>query len=87
MFWGGTQPARGMATRLSGAGVARGWFFEDPGSGGWIGHGGGEQGVNTGLYIEPARDLGVVILSNGDVEDWGAWDAMIAALVEAAEGA
>ncbi len=67
-------------------GVARGWFDASTSLGeGWMGHDGGEDGTNTALYVHSERDLSVVLLTNGDVEQWDAFDDMLVALVDAAE--
>jgi CubicO group peptidase (beta-lactamase class C family) len=64
--------------------VARGWFYADELGEGWIGHDGGEDGTNTVLYVNPTSQRSVVLLANGDVENWGAWEDMVARLIAVA---
>ena len=46
---------------------ALGWFYEDTGDGGkLIGHGGADHGVLHRMFYRPDREVGVILLTNGD---------------------
>ena len=52
------------------------WYFEDRDGQTYMGHNGGDRGIYTEMFFRPGDGVGVILLSNGDVET----DAATAAL-------
>lgn len=46
-----------------------GWYRFDPGTGWMWCHEGGIFGVSTGMYYDPAKDYGIIFLTNGNGND------------------
>lgn len=54
---------------------ALGWFFEDAADGGQlIGHGGADHGVLHRAFYRPDREVGVILLTNGDPSRKALWN-------------
>ena len=54
---------------------ALGWFYEDSNDGGQlVGHGGADHGVLHRMFYRPDREVGVILLTNGDPSRKGLWN-------------
>ena len=45
---------------------ALGWYYADVAGHALIGHDGGDDGVSTAMFYEPASGIGAIVLANGE---------------------